>query len=149
MPMWRYENIMVFWNWKWKINYYPIMEKGQPQHSRGKNNPLESWNYGKQRIDFEQKDWNTLKFPSNILEIQKVHPSKCIHETQKPIELMEYLVKTYSKKWDLILDFTFWYWTTLLACQNLGREFIWIEKDEKYFNLTKERLNNKQINLKF
>lgn len=46
------------------------MEEWQPQHSKGKNNSIISWNYGNQRIDFEQKDWNTLKFPSNILEFQ-------------------------------------------------------------------------------
>ena len=144
MPMWRYENIMVFWGKKWKINYYPIMEEWKPQHksNRSINKKINSWNYWKQSVDFDQKDGNISKYPNNILVFQKIHPSKCIHPTQKPIELMEYLVKTYSKEWDLVLDFTFWIWTTLKACLNTWRKFIWIEKNERYFNLSTDLLSN-------
>jgi len=62
------------------------------------------------------------------------------HPTQKPIELMEYLVKTFSNENDIVLDFTMGSGTTGVACVNLNRRFIGIEKDEKYFNIAKERI---------
>ena len=63
-----------------------------------------------------------------------------IDPTQKPVALMEYLIKTYSNEGDVVLDFTMGSGTTGVACKNLGRGFIGIEKDEKYFNIAKERL---------
>ena len=64
------------------------------------------------------------------------------HETQKPIKLMEYLVKTYTDENDLVLDFTMGSGSTGVACSNLNRRFIGIELDEKYFNIAKERMEN-------
>ena len=64
------------------------------------------------------------------------------HETQKPIKLMEYLVKTYTDENDLILDFTMGSGSTGVACMNLNRKFVGIELDEKYFNIAKERIEN-------
>lgn len=145
MPMGRYENICVFW--KWKLNYYPIMEKWQPQHTRGQNWSIASENYGKQRTDFAQKDWNTLKYPSNLsIKVQKVHPSKCKHPTEKPVELMEYLIKTYTREWEMVLDFTFGAWSTLIAAKKLKRKYIGIEINEEYFRIAEERLNEKEMN---
>ena len=63
-----------------------------------------------------------------------------IHPTQKPVALMEYLIKTYSNKNETVLDFTMGSGTTGLACENLNRSFIGIELDEVYFNIAKERV---------
>ena len=65
-----------------------------------------------------------------------------LHPTQKPIELCEYLIKTYTNENDTVLDFTMGSGSTGVACKNLSREFIGIELDKKYFNIAKNRLNS-------
>ena len=64
------------------------------------------------------------------------------HPTQKPVALMEYLIKTYTNEHETVLDFTMWSGTTGVACKNTNREFIGIEKDEDYFNIAKSRIEN-------
>ena len=69
-----------------------------------------------------------------------------VHPTEKPLKLFEYLVESSSDIWDLVLDTCMWSWTTGVACKNLDREFIWIELDENYFNIAKERIwTNKKL----
>ena len=146
MPMGQHETISVFNNKK-KVNYFPIMEEGKPQHSQGKKRGCNhSENYGKQSFDYEDKKGNTLKYPSSLsLKFQKVHPSKCVHSTQKPVALMEYLIKTYTNEGGLVLDFTMGSGTTLLACKNLNRNGIGIEKDPQYYAIAVERVEGKKI----
>ena len=90
----------------------------------------------------KQKDYKQTKtgYPKQILKFQSDNAR--LHPTQKPVALMEYLIKTYTNEWELVLDFTMWSWTTWLACKNLDRDFIWIELDENYFNISKERIWN-------
>jgi len=64
------------------------------------------------------------------------------HPTQKPVALMEYLIKTYTNEHETVLDFTMGSGTTGVACKNTNREFIGIEKDEDYFNIAKSRIEN-------
>lgn len=79
--------------------------------------------------------------PSDVLEFNVVpNRNGKLHPTQKPIELLEWLVKTYSNENDIILDNCMGSGTTGLACKNLNRNFIGIEKDEKYFKIAEERL---------
>ena len=66
---------------------------------------------------------------------------KDMHPTQKPVALMEYLIKTYTNENELVLDFTMGSGTTGVACKNLNRNFIGIELDEKYFTIASERIN--------
>ena len=81
--------------------------------------------------------------PSDILEFNVVpNRNGKLHPTQKPIELLEWLVKTYSNEGDLILDNCMGSGTTGVACKNLNRNFIGIELDTNYFNIAKERINN-------
>ena len=63
------------------------------------------------------------------------------HPTQKPVKLMEYMIKTYTNEGDMVLDFSAGSFTTGEACINLNRDFIGIEKDKTYFDIGKERLN--------
>jgi site-specific DNA-methyltransferase (adenine-specific) len=63
------------------------------------------------------------------------------HPTQKPVALMEYLIKTYSNEGDVVLDFCMGSGTTGVVCKKLNREFIGIEKEESYFNIAKERID--------
>lgn len=65
-----------------------------------------------------------------------------LHETQKPVALLEYLIKTYTNENETVLDFTMGSGTTGVACKNLKRNFIGIENDENYFNIAKERIAN-------
>ena len=142
MPMSQHEIISVFgYN---KINYYPIMEKGKPVHSRGrKKGNMDSDNYGKQSLDFIDKTGNTEKYPSSLsLVFQKVHPSKCVHPTEKPVALFEYLIKTYTNKGELILDNCAGSGTLGEACYNTKRDYVMIEKEEKYFDCIKKREEN-------
>ena len=77
------------------------------------------------------------KFIGNVLEFKK---DRGFHSTQKPVALLEYLVKTYTNEGDTVLDNCMGSGTTGVACMNLNRKFIGIEKEEKYFNIAKERI---------
>lgn len=79
-------------------------------------------------------------FPNNVLEYANVIGKQALHPTQKPIELLEYLIKTYTQENEIVLDSCFGSGSTLVAAKNLNRQFIGIEKEEKYFNIAKERL---------
>ena len=81
---------------------------------------------------------NGERYPRNIIKFNR--DKNKIHPTQKPIALMEYLIKTYSNENDTVLDFTMGSGTTGIACKNLKRNFIGIEKDEKYFDIAKKRI---------
>ena len=88
----------------------------------------------------------TDRFPTNVLEIAVMnndgsHGEK-VHPTQKPVELMEYLIKTYTNEGMTVLDFTMGSGTTGVACKNLNRDFIGIEMDEGYFQIASDRINN-------
>lgn len=81
--------------------------------------------------------------PSSVLEFNVVpNRNGKLHPTQKPVELIEYLVKTYTNEGDIVLDFTMGSGTTGVACKNLNRNFIGIELDKEYFKIAKERINN-------
>lgn len=77
-------------------------------------------------------------FPQTILAFAKEEDH--LHPTQKPVALMEYLIKTYTNEGETVLDFTMGSGTTGVACINTGRNFIGIERDEKYFQIAKERI---------
>ena len=79
-------------------------------------------------------------YPNNLLEVPS--SSEWLHPTQKPVALLEYLIKTYTNETETVLDFTMGSGTTGVACKNLNRNFIGIELDETYFNIAKERINN-------
>ena len=80
----------------------------------------------------------TENYPKKLI---KFSAEKGLHPTQKPIALMEYLIKTYTNEGETVLDFTMGSGTTGVACVNLGRDFIGIELDEYFFNIAKERIN--------
>ena len=79
-------------------------------------------------------------FPKTILKIKNTNKDSKNHPTEKPVELMEYLIKTYTNEGDLVLDNVAGSGTTGVACQNLNRKYILIEKEEEYINVIKDRL---------
>ena len=86
-----------------------------------------------------------FKNPSSVLKF-KVERGK-LHPTQKPVALMEYLIKTYTNENETVLDFTMGSGSTGVACVNTNRKFIGIELDDNYFEIAKKRINNIQPTL--
>jgi len=78
-------------------------------------------------------------YPTQTIEFK--NEPKPVHPTQKPIALLEYLIKTYTLENEIVLDFTMGSGSTGVACKNLNRNFIGIEKDDKYFEIAKNRIN--------
>jgi site-specific DNA-methyltransferase (adenine-specific) len=79
-------------------------------------------------------------FPTDALEFKSITGKSCLHPTQKPVDLLEYLIRTYTNENDLVLDFTMGSGSTGVACLNTNRKFIGIEIDENYFNIAKDRI---------
>jgi len=100
-------------------------------HHLGPNNKLTS------DTEYTQKFTN---YPNDIIEFDIEYNT--IHETQKPVKLIEYLIKTYSNEHDVVLDNTMGSGTTGIGCINTKRNFIGIELNEKYFKLSKNRIHN-------
>ena len=84
-------------------------------------------------------DNNGLAYPRTVISFGNSN-HKSVHPTQKPVDLMEYLIKTYTNEGETVLDFTMGSGSTGVACKNLDRKFIGIELDETYFNIAKERI---------
>ena len=82
-------------------------------------------------------------FPHNVLEYPNVIGKQAIHPTQKPVELLEYLIKTYTNEGETVLDNTMGSGSTGVACLNTNRKFIGIEKEENYFEIAKKRIKQK------
>ena len=79
------------------------------------------------------------RFPVNL--IKEKTPKNGLHPTQKPVALMEYLIRTYTNEGETVLDFTMGSGTTGVAAKNLGRKFIGIELDEEYFKISARRIH--------
>lgn len=85
----------------------------------------------------------TQRYPVNLLKFNHVNGnSGKLHPTQKPVDLLEYFIKTYTNEDEVVLDFTMGSGSTGVACKNLNRKFIGIEKDDKYFQIAKDRINS-------
>ena len=117
-------------------NYYPIKTKQKERkgkvYSSSNSAPLK-YNDGKERI---YKD----KHPKSIITVSNANQKGKQHPTQKPVALMEYLIKTYTNEGETVLDFTMGSGTTGVACKNLDRNFIGIEMDEGYFDIASKRM---------
>ena len=85
------------------------------------------------------------KYPSSVQKISGVPNANGVrvHPTQKPVALIEYLIKTYTNEWETVLDFTMWSWTTAIACLNTNRNFIWFELDENYWSIANKRIQDR------
>ena len=132
-PLRNIENILVFY--KKQCNYFPqnlrkhnkVNKRGSHSSSLGKNGLKEN-SYIQKFTNYPRQ---TLKYG---LDKNKQHP------TQKPIPLMEYLIKTYTNEGETVLDFTMGSGSTGVAAKNTNRSFIGIEQDEKYFEIAKQRI---------
>ncbi len=144
-PMKKHEDIIVFgqmaitYSKKGNMKYYPQMEVGKAYTQRSGKQKTEKHNaIARSKIEQVITKNKGERFPSTI---QKFNRDKSkIHPTQKPVALMEYLIKTYTNEGEVVLDFTMGSGTTGVACQNLGRDFIGIELDKNYFGIAKNRI---------
>jgi len=136
MPMKQSENISVFINGK--NFYYPQMvQRDNPIKSGGMTGSLSAGAKGLKKI--ETKVY-TEKYPTTHLVFDKIRKGS-LHPTQKPVALMEYLIKTYTNENETVLDFCMGSGSTGVAAKNLNRKFIGIEKDETYFKIAQDRIN--------
>ena len=142
MPLKDVEEILVFYK-KCPI-YNPQFWEGIPLHGMGtkyKEGNLGNNNYGKfasHTNPSANREGDTKKYPRQVLEFKRPHPP--IFPTQKPVDLCEYLIKTYTNEGDLVLDNCMGSGSTGVACKNLNRRFIGIELNSKTFNLAKDRI---------
>ena len=135
------ENIMVFY--QKQPTYNPQMRKhvGKPVTTKTKKTHS-SMTSGKSKSVITSYHDNGLRYPSSVLSFAKVSLNQVVHPTQKPVELLEWLIKTYTNEHDVVLDNTMGSGSTGVACVNTNRDFIGIELDEKYFEIAKERIDN-------
>lgn len=133
MPVRKHEQVLVFCDKKSTgiYNAQGLERKGAITKQGGNSD-----NYGDRNKSEYVQEWTN--WPRDVLEIKSA--GKTCHPTQKPVALMEYLIKTYTNKGDTVLDFAMGSGTTGVACQNLDRHFIGIEKDGDYFNIAVKRI---------
>lgn len=146
-PMQVTEDIVVFA--KGRTTYNPQMEEGEPfvrnsKVEEGYRSRCNTHGYGMKPV---KSIVNTgTRYPKNIINISRdFSAQQQIHPTQKPVPLMEYLVKTYSNAGDAVLDCFMGSGPVGIACAKLDRSFIGIELDENYFNIAKQRIENAKL----
>ncbi len=153
-PMQKIEDIMIFG--KGKIAYNPQMERltdfeyDKKISKLGKKDTHISKSKltgANKQLSAQDRDIERYRFkhPNNVIIYSKYNKecnnTKRVHPTQKPVALMEYLIKTYTNENETVLDFTMGSGSTGVAAKNLNRNFIGIEQDENYFNIAKERMS--------
>ena len=139
MPMGGHEDVVVFC--KGSPTYNPQKRMRTTEIPSGNKKNSKTSVYGSQREDYINRQGDMINPDTVIKNIKCVHNSSGkIHPTQKPVPLMEYLIKTYTNEGETVLDFTMGSGTTGVACKNLNRNFIGIELDETYFDIAKKRI---------
>lgn len=135
-PQKDHENVMIFY--AAQCTYNPQMIPGKPYTRAKAKSRQSSDNYGRDSIDNIMTISNGDRYPKTVIDFARV--GSRIHPTQKPVELLEYLIKTYTNEDDLVFDPTMGSGTTAVACQNLNRRFIGVELDANYFGIAIRRV---------
>ena len=131
MPLKEHENILVFYKKIPTYNCLNLKAIGKTVKRTNKGN------YGESSKTTVQE---FTGYPKSVLKYKSINTKSQIHTTQKPVDLFEYLIKTYTNENDIILDNCMGSGTTAVAAMNTGRNFIGFELDETYFNLANERI---------
>ena len=143
-PIKTHEDVLIFTNGGMQPNYYPQMIKRDKPIKKGGNKQSEAIPIARTenaKLFGEQGREYNEKYPTSIVQFN-VRKGRGLHPTQKPVELMEYLVKTYTNEGEVILDNTMGSGTTGVACVNTNRNFIGIELDDKYFEIAERRITD-------
>ena len=136
-PLRSHEDVVVFCSGK--TTYYPQMVEVKRRVDAERDIPNGDAYSGKtaKRV-YDNKG---KKYPKTIIGISNANQRGKTHPTQKPVALMEYMIKTYTHEGEAVLDFTMGSGTTGVACKNLNRSFIGIELDEAYFKIAQDRIS--------
>ncbi len=149
-PLNSHENIIIFSNGSFgngsknRMEYNPqgLIKIDNPKEKSKKEGGVST----PHRPNREEKIVKFIsKYKNYPKTIQKFNKEKGLHPTQKPVALMEYLIKTYTSGGELVLDFTMGSGTTGVACKNMDRDFIGIELDDGYFEIAKKRIEDAVI----
>ena len=144
-PMRCIEDICLFY--KSQPTYNPQKSTGHKPVNSFTKNKTDGETVGKTKVGISGGG-QTDRYPTNLVEFKVVNndgsspEGKKVHSTQKPVSLMEYLIKTYTEKDEIVLDFTFGSGTTGVAAKQRSRKFIGIELDENYFKIGRDRILN-------
>lgn len=146
-PLRKFEDVLIFYTSQ--PIYNPLLKEKKKESIRWNNIEKKGHNgstYGKVkekhlRYEFREIPLD-MQYPDNVLNINQLHRTTNIHPTQKPVALFEYLIKTYTNENETVLDNCSGSGTTAIACINTNRNYICIEKDKTYFDLSVERVNN-------
>ena len=148
-PMKEHENILIFG--KGTTNYYPIKEErkgsGKERQKAGYKNSKATAKTGQfiggvMDATKRTNDYDELRYPSSIQYFNNRDKDRGMHPTQKPVLLFEYLIKTYTNEGELVLDNTAGSGTTAIACLNTKRQFIVMEKEQKYYDMILKRVGD-------
>lgn len=147
MPLKQTEDICVFY--KKLPTYNPIMTDAKKENIRHNFKDCSVSSNYQNKKGIHSKDYDgTKRYPVNIIKHNRkqkeCHPRKILHPTQKPVGILEYLIKTYSNENELVLDNTMGVGSTAIACMNTNRDFIGIELNEDFYKLAKKRVEEKK-----
>lgn len=139
MPMGGHETLQVFY--KKPPTYNPQKRKRTTEVKSGNKFNSKTTNYGNQREDYLDRQSDEISPDTALLQFKCVHNSSGkVHPTQKPVDLLEYLIKTYTNENEVVLDFTMGSGSTGVASLNTNRKFLGIEMNEGYFNIGVNRI---------
>ena len=144
-PQQKHETISVFG--KGRVNYYPIMREGKPYYRKRKPNDGTRPNNHKLGVINESETVNPgFRYPETVIFFQqKWRRQDQLHPTQKPVELFEYLIKTYTLPGETVLDNCIGSGTTAIACLETGRHYIGYELDPEYFQTAQDRISEYKL----
>jgi site-specific DNA-methyltransferase (adenine-specific) len=137
-PLRQHEDILVFY--RRQPTYNPQMVTRGTPRNKGSYNKRKGNGDGCYGRFENQKSKNNTYYPTSIIEFSNAHQSAKVHPTQKPVELFEYLIKTYTNEGETVLDNCMGSGTTAIACINTGRNFIGFELDKHYCEIANERI---------
>ena len=141
MPLRQHEQIAIFYD---RLPHYtPQFHRGAPLHGRGtayRAKALVNNNYGSFRNLDTGRAGSTLKYPTSVMTVKKLHPSQTQHPTEKPVTLLEQLISMYTVGGDVVLDSCMGCGSTGIAAVNLSRKFIGMEIDPDYFEIASKRI---------
>lgn len=141
MQLRTHEDICVFY--KRQPTYNPQKVQGAKSHSIGKQaKENETLNYGVHKRVDNREELGEMKHPKSIITFQKPHPSTSVHPTQKPVELLGWLINTYTNGNEVVLDNTAGSCSTAEAAEKAGRRWICIEKEDEYCRVAVNRLQS-------
>ena len=137
-PLTKHEDINVFSLHNKTLKYYPQMSEGKPYKRKFTENKVNNMGFGIKGVETDNKG---TRHPTTILDYpQQWRRQDQVHPTQKPTELMEFLIKSFSMEGETVLDFTFGSGSTIVAALNTNRKAIGIELNDGYFNIAKDRI---------